>query len=176
MKTEAPMTDAERARLQEIASLDLTSPGVDEILQKIVAECAVALEMPMSLVTIVLDDAQYFTAFYGIDEPPVSRRGTPIEWSFCTYAVHSREAFVVEDAEQHPVVKDNEVVVNQGIRCYAGIPLITSAGHAIGTLCVVGTKPRRFSDTDLDLLREASRRAVARIEERRDRSKGDSRS
>lgn len=169
--TGQPMTDVERARLEEIASLDLTSREVDEILQNIVTRSAERLSMPISMISIVLEEAQYFTAFHGIDGPMLSRRGTPIEWSFCKYAVESREPFIVEDATSHPVVKDNEVVVNQGIRCYAGIPLITSTGHALGTLCVIDKKPRTFTEDDLDVLREAAREAVARIEERRDRNR-----
>jgi GAF domain-containing protein len=94
-------------------------------------------------------------------------RGTPVEWSFCALAVASGEPFVVEDATTHPLTRDNPLVAHEGIRCYAGIPLVSSRGHALGTLCVIGKESRTFSDADLDALRELAEKAVRRIEERR---------
>ena len=53
------------------------------------------------------------------------------------------------------------------LRCYAGIPLVTSTGHTLGTLCVIGNEPRSFTEAELDLLRGLAKKAIARIEERR---------
>jgi GAF domain-containing protein len=157
----------DRARLQEIADLELTSRGVDRILRATAREAAERLGMPIALVTVVLDDAQHFAAMHGVEGWMARTRGTPVEWSFCRYAVAWREAFVVEDAAVHPLVQDSPLVQQEGVRSYAGHPLITSAGHALGTLCVLGTDPRTFSEADLATLRDFAEQAVRRIEARR---------
>ena len=158
---------AEAARLEEIVELGLLSPDVDAILQQTVEEAAVRLRLPMSMVTMVLDEAQFFAAHHGLSGWMAESRGTPVEWSFCAHAVAGREPFVVEDATTHPVVRDNPLVRHENLRCYAGIPLVTSRGHAIGTLCVAGTETRSFSEADLDALRGLAAKAVERIEARR---------
>ena len=158
---------ADAGRLQEIVDLDLLTPGVDAILQQTAEEAAARLHLPMSMVTVVLDEAQFFAAHHGLTGWMAAARGTPVEWSFCANAVASREPFVVEDATTHPVVRDNPLVANDGIRCYAGIPLVSTRGHALGTLCVIGTEARAFSGADLDVLRGLAQQAVDRIEARR---------
>ncbi|HLM69099.1 MAG TPA: GAF domain-containing protein [Longimicrobium sp.] len=155
------------ARLAEIAALGLTAEEVDEVLQAAVDEASARLGLPTALVSIVMDEAQWFAAHTGLSGWLAEARGTPVEWSFCAHAVRSGEPFVVEDAATHPLVKDNPLVSLDNVRCYAGIPLVTSTGQTLGTLCVVGTEPRSFSEADLDALRELAKRAVERIEARR---------
>ena len=157
----------DEARLREIVELDLLAPGVDDILQATVAEAAGRLGLPQAMVTVVLDQAQFFAAHHGLDGWQLESRGTPVEWSFCALAVASGEPFVVEDATTHPLTRDNPLVAHEGIRCYAGIPLVSSRGHALGTLCVIGKAPHTFSDADLDVLRDLAAQAVRRIEARR---------
>jgi GAF domain-containing protein len=155
------------ARLREIADLRLTSPEVDDILQQTVDEAARRLDLPIGLVSVVMDTAQYFAAQRGLEGWMAQARGTPMEWSFCVNAVRSGEPFVVEDATTHPVVKDIPLVELDGVRCYAGIPLVTSRGQTVGTLCVIGHETRSFSEQDLELLRSLAARAMERIESRR---------
>jgi GAF domain-containing protein len=162
-----PVDLGDRARLEEIAELDLLGPGVDDILQATAEEAAERLNLPMSLVSVVTDEAQFFAAHHGLTGWMREARGTPAEWSFCANAVRSGEPFVVEDAATHPLVRENPLVTEDGIRCYAGIPLMTARGHTLGTLCVIGTEARTFSADELDTLRALAARAVERIEARR---------
>ena len=154
-------------RLAEIAALDLVSASADAILQETAAEAAARLGLPISLVTVVLDEAQYFAAHHGLEGWLAEARGTPVEWSFCAHAVRCGAPFVVEDATRHPLVRENPLVTEDGIRCYAGIPLVTSRGHVLGTLCVVGKEARTFTEDEMAALRELAAKAVARIESRR---------
>lgn len=155
------------ARLEEIAALGLTRAEVDEVLQATVDEAAARLDLPTALVTVVLDEAQWFAAHTGLSGWLAEARGTPVEWSFCANAVRSGEPFVVEDATTHPLVKDIPLVHLDGVRCYAGVPLTTSTGHTLGTLCVTGTEPRTFTEAEMDTLRDLAKTAIARIEARR---------
>jgi GAF domain-containing protein len=154
-------------RLREIAELRLLSPDVDAVLQDAARAAAERLGLPKALVSIVLDEAQYFAAHHGMDGWIAATRGTPIEWSFCVNAVRSGQPFVVEDATTHPAVRDNPLVEHDGVRCYAGIPLVSSRGFALGTLCVLGVESREFTETDLAVLRGLAADAVRRIEARR---------
>jgi GAF domain-containing protein len=157
----------DRDRLEEIAALQLTSPAVDAILQDTAKRAAEHFGLPIGLVSIVLDEAQYFAASHGLGGWIKDTNGTPVEWSFCRFAVSSKDAFVVEDATEHELVQDNPLVSNDGIRCYAGIPLISSKGHALGSFCVIGTEARTFSAEEMAELRGFAAEAVAQIETRR---------
>jgi GAF domain-containing protein len=156
------------ARLQEIADLGLLSPDIDPILQDIASRAAARLQMPVSLVSVVLDEALHVAGSHGIDGLWLGEtRGHPVEWSFCATSVRTRDAFVVESATEHPEHRVNPLVTQDGVRCYAGVPLISSRGHVLGNLCVVGLEERTFAEAEMTALRELAVEAVARIEARR---------
>ncbi|HEX2079437.1 MAG TPA: GAF domain-containing protein [Longimicrobium sp.] len=161
-----PLYDEER--LREIVELDLLAPDVDPLLADIAAQAAARLGLPVSLISVVLDEALHVAGFHGpaglwLEET----RGHPVEWSFCATSVRTRDAFVVENAEVHPDHRTNPLVTQDGVRCYAGVPLISSRGYVLGNLCVVGLEQRPFSEHDVGVLRELAAEAVRRIEQRR---------
>ena len=160
----AAVYDAQR--LAEIARLGLDSPEPDPVLADAVRAAAAAVGLPIALVTVVLDEAQFFLASEGLEGWLSEVQGTPIEWSFCRFPVAERAPFVVEDAESHPRLVDNPLVKRDGLRCYAGVPLVTAFGAAVGTLCVAGPNPHEFSDGDVDTLRRLGDRVMAYLEER----------
>jgi GAF domain-containing protein len=157
----------DRERLEEIAALRLLDPDVQEILDDVVKQAAEVLGAPTSLLTIVLDDAQYFAASHGLGGWLKDVGGTPVEWSFCANAVRSGEPFVVSDACADDRVSHIPLVELDGVRCYAGIPLTTSRGFVVGTLCVIGSDRRTFDEERLAALRDLAREAMRRIEARR---------
>lgn len=164
----APDPLRDEARLQEIADLDLLSPDVDPILADLAERAASRLGLPVSLVSVVLDEALHVAGFHGPDGLWLAEtRGHPVEWSFCATSVRTRAEFVVEDAESHPEHRSNPLVTQDGVRCYAGVPLISSRGHVLGNLCVVGLEQRSFAEEDLAVLRALAEEAVRRIERRR---------
>ena len=161
-----PIHDA--ARLQEIAELGLLTDDVDPILSEVAARAAESLALPVSLVSVVLDEALHVAASHGIDGLWLGEtRGHPVEWSFCATSVRTRDAFVVENAPQHPEHATNPLVTQDGVRCYAGVPLISSRGFVLGNLCVVGLEERTFTPAEMGTLRGLAAEAVARIEGRR---------
>jgi GAF domain-containing protein len=161
-------TDIEReqARLQEILDLDLLNREWSERLQDLVQRASEDLKLPTALVSLVLDGAQYFAASHGLGGWLEAANGTPVEWAFCKFAVEDKEPFMVQDATTHAKVKDNPLVKIDGVRCYLGIPLITSRGLAVGTLCVLGGEEREFSDEDKARMHQLAAQVVARVEAR----------
>lgn len=166
MTVNDPLYDADR--LAEIVELDLLDPDtVDPILQDVAGRAADGLGLPVSLVSVVLDEALHVAASHGIEGLWLGdTRGHPVEWSFCATSVRTRDAFVVENAETHPYHRTNPLVLQDGVRCYAGVPLISSRGFVLGNLCVVGLEARSFSQDEMVFLRTLAAEAVQRIEER----------
>ncbi|KAF0095341.1 MAG: hypothetical protein E1N59_836 [Puniceicoccaceae bacterium 5H] len=155
------------ARLEAIARLRLFEPEVRGMLERYARDAAERLELPLGLVSIVLDEAQYFAASHGLPEGWLREvQGTPVEWSFCRYEVEDDAPFVVADATQHPRTKDNPLVRLDGIRCYAGYPLRTSDGYVIGSFCVIGPDPHEFGEEDIELLRGMAAEVMQVLEKR----------
>ena len=152
------------ARLSEIEALDAMRS--DPILDQLVAEATERLNLPIGVVSIVLDSAQYFVASKGLEGWLAEAQGSPVEWSFCQHVVCSQDDLVIDDAESHPQVRDSPLT-QEGVRSYAGVPLETSQGEVLGSFCVIGDTPRHFSEGDLDQLRNLAHRAMKHLEQRR---------
>ncbi|MFW6092811.1 MAG: SpoIIE family protein phosphatase [Pseudomonadota bacterium] len=161
---QAPDPDNEQARiaaLREYEILDtLPEPAYDDITRIAAQVCGA----PVALVSLVDADRQWYKARWGTE-----LRETPRTVAFCAHAIADpTRVMVVEDASRDPRFADNPLVTGEpGIRFYAGAPLVTEAGHALGTLCVIDREPRRLSDAQLESLRALARQVVAQLELRR---------
>lgn len=125
------------------------------------------LNAPVALVSLVDEDRQFFKSCLGLAEPWSSARETPLSHSFCQYAVASKEPLIIGDAREDAVLKHNLAVRDLDIIAYAGIPLITSDGEALGTLCVADSKPRVWTRDQAALLSDLAATVVQEIESRR---------
>ena len=156
----------DKDRLDEIARLRLHEDRVDEILNAYSKQAAAEFNLPISMISVVLDEAQVTAGVHGLEGWIAESGGIPVEWSFCANSVESKKPFIVENAVDHKKTKYNPLVTMDGIRCYAGVPLRTSNGHIIGNFCVVGTEERSFSEDEINRLKEFAEKAVAQIEAR----------
>ena len=120
-------------------------------------------ETPMAAITLVDQDRQWFKARIG-----VAARETPRSISFCTHAIKQRGIFIVTDASKDERLRDNpQVTGDLHIRFYAGAPLITRDGYALGTLCVVDRHPRTLTSAQAEALAALRRQVEAQLELRR---------
>ncbi|GAA4375182.1 hypothetical protein GCM10023146_28970 [Nocardioides caricicola] len=156
-------------RLDEVISLD---PFADELrveLNQAAARIAQRLGTALGGVSIVLDGAQCYVGRYGGDHTwSAEAGGTPIEWSYCATSVRTREPYVVPDASTDVLHRVNPTSVRDGVRSYAGAPLVTSSGEVLGNCCVVDVTPRDFTDDDVAVLVEEAAAIVADLERRRE--------
>lgn len=156
------LRDAER--LKDLASLNLFDPGVQQALDAITETATREFGLPISLVSIVLDTAQYFAGATGLGGWLAETRGTPVEWAFCKSVVEGSDPFQVTSAEDDERVMENPLVTNDGIRCYLGVPLVSSRGNRLGSLCVIGVEPRDFNEQEIVRLRELAQEAAVVLE------------
>jgi GAF domain-containing protein len=77
--------------------------------------------------------------------------------------VATREPLIVNDAREHPELRDNLGVSEMGVIAYAGVPLIDDTGHALGTLCAIDSQPRFWTTGQIELLRDLGRLTVSEI-------------
>jgi hypothetical protein len=157
-----PIADPERlAALRATGLLD-TLP--EEGFNQLARIAARLLEAPVALVSLVDEDRQFLKSCIGdIPEPFRSQRQTPLSHSFCKHVVASRELLAIEDAREHPLVRDNLATRDLGVVAYLGIPLITPEGQVLGTLCVIDSKPRRWSEAQIEHLQSLAAAVMSTI-------------
>jgi anti-sigma regulatory factor (Ser/Thr protein kinase) len=115
---------------------------------------------PMALITLVDADRQWFKSRVGVSITETARAV-----SFCSHAINQRDLFIVPDARHDERFRDNPFVAGEGdIRFYAGAPLITPDGHALGTLCVLDRVARTLSREQLEALSALCHQAEAQLE------------
>lgn len=121
---------------------------------------------PISLVSLIDSDRQWFKANVGLDGINSTHR----DLAFCHHAIVGNDIYEVEDAGKDPLFAANPLVVDDpGIRFYAGAPLVTPEGQMLGTLCAIDRVPRRLSEQQREALRILAREVVSHLELRRAR-------
>jgi CheY-like chemotaxis protein len=146
----APRPESEERRIAALRRLALLDTAPDERFDRLARLAAGLLQAPMSLVTLVDHDRQWFKSRVGTLLEETSR-----DASFCAHAILGDGAMVVPDALEDERFADNPLVSGPPhVRFYAGCPLVLPDGHAMGTLCVMDTRPRELSSEQRALLRD----------------------
>ena len=155
--------EMERERLLALHRYRLLDTPPEANLDAIVLLAAQSCGVPISQITLVDSDRQWFKAQVG---GTVSE--TPRAYSFCSHAIRGRDPMVVPDATHDPRFANNPLVLGEPhIRFYAGVPLVTPDNHALGTLCVIDRQPRELSPLQLTALKALARLVMSEIELRR---------
>jgi diguanylate cyclase (GGDEF)-like protein len=159
----SPELTDEPARLAALQRLAVLDSEPEEPFENVVALVRAVLGVPIAAVSLIDEDRQWFKARIGLEASE-----TPRDISFCTYTIQQREPLVIADASQDPRFAANPLVLgNPGIRSYAGIPLRTTDGYNIGSLCAIDTQPREFSPAEIAMLDKFARIVIADLELRR---------
>lgn len=151
LQPDSPILDPERLAALRAANLLDTPP--EEAFDQLTRLACRTMEAPIALVSLVDGKRQFFKSCIGpLPEHIQSERETPLTHSFCRYAVESGRELIIEDLRTHPLGINNPMTTEHGVGAYAGFPLVTSGGQTLGTLCVLDTKPRQWSQTQLEQL------------------------
>ena len=153
------------AELDRRAALDryqiLNTPQ-EPAFDRIVRLAALLLDVPITLISLIDADRQWFKSRHGLDAPE-----TPRALAFCDHAIRGRDVMVVPDAEQDPRFCDNALVTGDPhIRFYAGAPLVTPDGFALGTICAIDRAPRQLNSRDAAILTALAEQVIHELEVR----------
>jgi PAS domain S-box-containing protein len=159
----APLPANEEARLDALRDLEILDTAPEPEFDDLALIASQICGTPISLISLVDRDRQWFKSKIGIEARETSR-----DVAFCSHAIRQRELFVVSDAMDDPRFSTNPLVTaDPKIRFYAGAPLRTSDGHAVGTLCVLDRTPRKLTGEQENALRALARQVEAQLELRR---------
>ena len=156
-------TPDERARIAALHRYQILDTGPERGFDDLTMLASHICGTPMALITLVDADRQWFKSRVGISMAETARA-----ISFCTHAIQHRDIFIVPDARHDERFGENPFVTGEtAIRFYAGAPLVTPDGHALGTLCVLDKVARTLSREQLEALSALCRQAEGQLELRR---------
>lgn len=155
---EIPTDEAHRIKI--LKAMNILDTPSEISLDEITTLASRICNTPISLISLIDENRQWFKSKVGI-----SVSETPREHSFCGHAVFNSQTLIVEDSHLDLRFKDNPLVTGDpGVRFYAGAPLITSYGQALGTLCVIDHVPKILSSDQISSLEILSRQVVRNFE------------
>jgi len=162
IQPEIPINEEER--LVALSSYSIMDTIAEDDFDSLTLIAAQICDTPVSLISLIDNKRQWFKSKKGI-----SMEEMPKEYSFCGHAINRpTEIMLVEDARLDARFCDNPLVVSYPYAVfYAGVPLLTEDGYALGTLCVMDNKPRALTDTQLSVLRALATQIVQLMKSRR---------
>jgi GAF domain-containing protein len=154
---------AEAKRLKVLWQYEVLDTVPEEVFDDLTELAARICEAPIALISLVDEDRQWFKSKVGVSIKETSR-----DISFCSHAIEQEDLFIVPDAAKDARFSHNPLVIsNPKIRFYAGAPLVTPDGHALGSLCVIDKVPRELRLEQKQALRVLSRHVMTQLELRR---------
>jgi signal transduction histidine kinase len=159
-----PIPLNETSRLLALQSYEIMDSGQELRYDDIALLASRICRTPMALITLINEDRQWFKSKIGLDGTE-----TPRQHAFCAHAIlDADKVLTVADARLDARFATNPLVTGvPHIRFYAGAPLVSDEGHALGTLCVIDREPRHLEPDQKDALLALSRQVMALMEERR---------
>ncbi|HEV3375378.1 MAG TPA: GAF domain-containing protein [Candidatus Acidoferrum sp.] len=163
MGTPKLIQNSDAARVAALQRYDILDTEPEKAFDDLALLASYICKTPIAWISLIDEDRQWFKSKVG-----VSISETPRDIAFCNVAIQQADVFVVPDTLQDERFRNNPLVVSDPrIRFYAGAPLISEEGYALGTLCVVDRAPREFTTEQREALKALTRLVLAQMEFRR---------
>lgn len=154
-----PLAANEDARLAALRNLNLLDTPPAKAFDRITRMASRLLRVPISSISLLDRERQYFKSRVGFDLMEAPREHAPCNWTIRADGVYTVPDMLADERfGATPIVQDG------GIRAYAGAPLVTRTGYSVGTLCVMDTRPRTFDADEVEVLVELAEMVMAQIE------------
>jgi len=155
---------ADPERLAALRESELLDSPPEESFDRLTRLATEVLGAPVSVMTLVDAQRQFFKSQSGMGEPLASARQTPLSHSFCQYVVGTAAPVIVPDARLHPILRHNPAVKDYEVIAYVGVPLTGPNGRTLGSFCAVDGKPRVWSARDVMILQEIAVSVMTEIQ------------
>lgn len=153
-----PMDEVKR--LQAVRRYDILDTPPDGAFDRITALAARLFQVPISIVSIVDSDRIWFKSHHGLEATEVGR-----DLGLCASAILQEGSYIIEDAAADARALTNPLIAGElGLRFYAAVPLTTTDGFNLGTLCVIDRKPRILSELEIETLRDLASLVMDQLE------------
>ncbi|MEO5942438.1 MAG: GAF domain-containing sensor histidine kinase [Ferruginibacter sp.] len=154
----------EAKRLTELRKYNILDSLTEKDYEDVTFMASVICDVPIALISFVDDDRQWFKSHHGLNTSETLR-----EYSFCSHAlVDPDKMLIVEDSRMDERFQHNPLVTGDpGIVFYAGVPLINKEGFGLGTVCIIDTKTRSLTDTQVSALKILSNQVMHLLELRK---------
>lgn len=153
----------EKLRLLDLASYDIMDSGAENDFDELVDLAADICNCPISLITLLDEDRQWFKARHGIEKTSTNR-----DVAFCSHAILQDKVMMVENALDDVRFFDNPLVTgDEHIRFYAGAPIVSPDGYKLGTICVIDNIPKKLSTKEQKALAILSNQVTKLLELRK---------
>ena len=162
MDSTVAVSDLARLDALERTNL-LDSPG-EEQFDRLTRLAAANLRTPVALLTLVDKNRLFFKSFVGLSDPWRMQRQASLNYSFCPDVVATGQPLAISDSRTYVRDLNSPVLTEFGAFAYAGVPLVTSRGFVIGSFCAIEHRPRQWSLTDLNVLKDLATLVMTEIE------------
>ena len=156
------LTDAGRLDALRLVGLLDTSP--EEPFDRLTRLAARLLAAPTAAIGLIDAERQFIKSGFGLPAPVAATRSLPLTHSFSRHLIETGLPFVVEDAREHPLLRDSPTIAELGLVAYLGVPLLSFDGFVLGSISVLDTRPRRWEPADVEALETLAAAAMNEIE------------